>query len=336
VLPIRESVPLAPYTTIQLGGPARFFAECSTVDHVREALDYARHQRLPVHILGGGSNVVFADQGFAGLVLHVAIGGLGFDDGHVTAGAGVVWDDLVAQSVLLGLSGIECLSGIPGFVGGAPLQNIGAYGQEVADTLVDVDCLDRTTLERVTFTRDDCAFSYRMSRFKARDRDRYVVLGVRLRLAPNVQPTLRYAELIRAVGETATPAAVRDAVLALRRGKSMVLDPGDPNTRSVGSFFMNPVIPEDRFAALQARQAGPIPTFAAPNGIKIPAAWLIEQAGFPKGYRRNGVGLSTHHALALVNRGGTTAELLALAQDIERAVRERFGITLEREAVIVA
>jgi UDP-N-acetylmuramate dehydrogenase len=351
---IRESVALAPYTTIGLGGPARYFCSCTTADEVREALEFGRRHALPVHILGGGSNVVFSDDGFRGLVAHVAIGGLHFqtepDGVLVQAGAGVAWDDLVAQAVSRGLSGIECLAGIPGTVGGAPIQNIGAYGQEIAETLLEVDCMDRENLARVTFGRDACGFAYRTSRFKAADRGRYVVLGLRLRLRHDARPALRYPELAAAVArrggtDQLDPARavvlVRDTVLALRRAKSMVRDPADPNTRSVGSFFVNPVLSEPAFAELQRRWRaaagnGAIPTFPAPSGVKVPAAWLMEQAGYRKGYERHGAGLSTRHALALVNRGGRTADLLALAEEIERVVLERFGVTLEREAVIIS
>jgi UDP-N-acetylmuramate dehydrogenase len=309
---------------------------------------------LPIYILGGGSNVVFSDAGFLGLVARVALRGFQFeiqgDSVIVRSAAGSSWDDLVAQTVRQGLSGIECLSGIPGMVGGAPIQNIGAYGQEIAETLIEVDCLDRRSLERVTFTRDKCAFAYRTSRFKTTDRDRYVVLGVRLRLRRDTRPALRYQELANAVArrggiDALEPSAaavglVRETVLELRRSKSMVLDSDDPNTRSVGSFFVNPIVSDRAFAELERRWRaaggqGTIPTFPAPNGIKLPAAWLLEQAGFRKGLQRDGVGLSSRHALALVNRGGTTADLLALAQEIEGAVLARFGVTLEREAVIV-
>jgi UDP-N-acetylmuramate dehydrogenase len=355
---IQESVPLAPRTTIRLGGPARYFCACADEGDVREALEAARRRSppLPVRILGGGSNVLFPDAGFPGLVAHIAMGGVSFQAlGEsavlIEAGAGVSWDSVVAESVTRGLAGIECLSGIPGTVGGAPIQNIGAYGQEIADTLVEVDCLDRTRLTRVTLDREACAFSYRMSRFKAADRDRYVVLAVRLRLERAAPPVPRYPELAalvvrRGAGgiDRADPAAavalVRESVLELRRGKSMVLDPADPNTRSVGSFFLNPVLSEPAFAGL-ARSwragggSGDVPHFPTASGVKVPAAWLVEQAGFRKGYRRGDVGLSTRHALALVNYGGTTASLLALAEEIERTVLERFGVKLEREAVVV-
>src|SRR5205823_1833402 len=221
------------------------------------------------------------------------------------------------------------------------------YGQEIAETLVSVACLDRANLERRQFRADECGFAYRQSRFKREDRDRFVILEVTLRLRKQGRPSLRYAELAEEVRRTApidalAPAAalgaVRDAVLALRRRKSMVLAADDPNSRSVGSFFVNPVLPPGAFETLQGRlgpAAGPIPTFAADGGVKLPAAWLVERAGFAKGYRRGGVGISGNHALALVNHGGTTAELLALATSIERTVYDRFGIRLEREPVVV-
>jgi UDP-N-acetylmuramate dehydrogenase len=306
-----------------------------------------------VRVLGGGSNVVFPDAGFPGLVLRVAIGGLSIredrDTAEVAAGAGVVWDDLVEETVRRGLSGVECLSGIPGLAGGTPIQNVGAYGQEVADVLTGVTCLARDSLERTTFDAAGCAFGYRTSRFKREDRDRHVVLGVTFRLRRNAVPALRYPELAGAVSAKADvsrlPPAdavrlVRETVLDLRRRKSMVLDPGDPNTRSVGSFFLNPVLSREAFAELERRWlamggSGTIPTFPAPNGVKVPAAWLVEQAGFQKGHRQDGAGISSRHALALVNLGGTTAQLLALAEAIERGVREKFGVRLDREPVVV-
>jgi UDP-N-acetylmuramate dehydrogenase len=354
-LPLREHVPLAPYTTLGLGGDARYFVECASEGQVRAALRYAADHHLPVYVLGGGSNVVFADSGFPGLVLRITISGVEYRDDPspaVTAGAGVDWDTVVQGAVERGWTGIECLSGIPGTVGGTPVQNVGAYGQEIAETLVSVTCLDRTTLERRTLTAAACGFGYRDSRFKRRDRDRYVVLDVTLRLARDRAPHLRYAELRDAVGrkaaiDAAPPAdavrLVRETVLALRRGKSMVLDPSDPNTRSVGSFFTNPVLSPAAFAKLEARWQGtagqgagaPIPTFAADSGVKVPAAWLVERAGFPKGYRRGGVGISSRHALALVNFAGTSAELLALAESVRAGVEARFGVRLEFEPEVV-
>jgi len=350
---LREHVSLAPYTTIGLGGPARYFADCANEDELREALTVARQRRLPVQVLGGGSNVIFPDAGFPGVVARVALGGLTVreagDTADVVAGAGVTWDELVEETVRRGLSGVECLSGIPGLVGGTPIQNVGAYGQEVADTITGVTCLARDSLERLTLDAAGCGFGYRTSRFKREDRDRFVVLGVTFRLRRHTVPTLGYPELANAVREKADLARlspleavrlVRETVLALRRQKSMVLDAGDPNTRSVGSFFLNPVLSRQGFAELEQRWkaaggSAPIPTFPAPTGVKVPAAWLVEQAGFRKGHRQDGVGISSRHALALVNLGGTTAQLLALAEEIERAVLERFGIRLEREPVVV-
>ena len=351
---MREQVPLAPYTTISLGGPARYFADCRSEEEVREGLRFARSRGLPAQIIGGGSNVIFPDAGFPGLVLRVALDGLTVrqdrDTTEVDAGAGLVWDELVTETVRRGLTGIECLSGIPGLVGGTPIQNVGAYGQEVAETITGVTCLAHDSLERVTVDAAGCGFGYRTSRFKREDRDRFVVLGVTFRLRRNAVPALRYQELASAVAEKANLARlppadaialVRQAVLDLRRRKSMVLDAGDPNARSVGSFFLNPVLSAAAFAELERRWkaaggSAPIPTFPTPPGVKVPAAWLVEQAGFKKGHRQDGAGISSRHALALVNLGGTTAQLLALAEAIEGAVREKFGVRLEREPVVVS
>ena len=344
---LREHVPLAPFTTLGLGGKARYFIECDSEDEARAAIAYAADRLLPVYILGGGSNVVFLDSGFPGLVLRITIGGMELRDGpspEVRAGAGVDWDTLVQRAVERGWTGVECLSGIPGTVGGTPIQNVGAYGQEIAETLASVVCLDRTTLERRTFTAQDCGFGYRDSRFKRADRDRYVVLEVTLRLARDQKPRIRYPELQRAVAslgglDTVTPTEavglVRQAVLALRRSKSMVLDPADPNTRSAGSFFTNPVLSAAAFADL-AQRWKEIPSFPADGGVKVPAAWLVEHAGFPKGYRAGeGAGISTRHALALVNLGGTSADLLALAEEVRAGVEKQFGIRLAYEPEVV-
>jgi UDP-N-acetylmuramate dehydrogenase len=343
----REHVRLAPYTTLQLGGPARYFVECTSESEVRSALAHAREHGLPVFVLGGGSNVVFDDAGFPGMVLRVAIGrdqGIAFRDGEISAGAGAEWDTLVRGAVERGWTGVECLSGIPGSVGGTPIQNVGAYGQEVAETLVRVNCLDRTTLEHRTFNAAECEFGYRDSRFKRRDRGRYVVLDVTLRLERDARPRIRYPELRDAIArvgsfDDAAPAdavrLVRQTVLALRRAKSMVLDPADPNARSAGSFFMNPVLSPEAFAKLEQRWEGAIPSFPAGDAVKVPAAWLVERAGFPKGYRLGGAGVSERHALALVNLGGTSAELLALADAIRAGVEQRFGIRLECEPEVV-
>lgn len=351
-LAIRENVPLADHTTLQLGGNARLFVLCTSLETLRSALAYARRRKLRLHILGGGSNTVFSDRGFNGLVVKVGIRGTSFQDTgnrtHVTCGAGEEWDDLVRSCVERGLAGIECLSGIPGSVGATPIQNVGAYGQEVSETLVSVRALDVRSLELVEFGGGECGFRYRESRFKMRDAGRYAIVEVTLSLAPGGVPDVRYAELKRYLESRAFPEgtpealrSIRSAVLHLRRKKAMVIDPRDPDSRSAGSFFVNPVLKREEFLKIERRwrRTGsdePIVHFPATGDLlKIPAAWLVEHAGFRKGYRKGGVGISSHHALALVNYGGTTRELLALARDIERAVRETFGVRLVREPVLV-
>ncbi len=343
----QRDVPLAPYTTLGLGGPARYFLAVHTVAEACQALRWARQERRPVHILGGGSNTIFADEGFPGLVLHVACRGLSFreQEGYVyaTAAAGEPWDEFVARCLERGLSGIECLSGIPGLVGATPIQNVGAYGQEVAETIVGLTALDRERLAEVPFAGDECGFAYRYSRFKGPDRGRYLILEVTFRLEAGARPRVRYAELQRYLderGEPPTLERVRQAVLSLRRGKSMLYDPADPHSRSVGSFFLNPVLAPGEVERLEARwrQGGggePLPRFPAAEGLKVPAAWLVERAGFHRGLRRGGVGVSAHHCLALVNYGGTTRELLALAREVQEGVYERFGVWLEMEPEIV-
>lgn len=349
-LDVRQDVALAPYTTLGLGGPARHFVECRREAAVGAALEWAEQRGIPVFILGGGSNVVFSDEGFPGLVVRVALDGIEVRDApapEITAGAGVQWDAIVRQAVARGWGGIECLSGIPGTAGGTPIQNVGAYGQEIAQTLRSVVCLDRRTLERRVFDRDECGFGYRSSRFKGQDRDRFIILALTFGLQRDAPPCLDYAGLREAVAgalEAAAPgetlAIVRAGVLALRRSKSMVLDANDPNTRSAGSFFLNPILSSQEFDALQtrwrvAKQTDPIPALRVSAGVKVPAAWLVEQAGFAKGYRRGGVGISSRHALALVNHEGSATELLALADAVTEAVQQRFGIRLEPEPDIV-
>ncbi|MEE3259323.1 MAG: UDP-N-acetylmuramate dehydrogenase [Candidatus Latescibacterota bacterium] len=339
---MQNNIPLAPQTTMHLGGPARYFAECTSVAEIRTALEWAAAENLPVQILGGGSNVLFPDTGYSGLVLKVALSGIEFADATATVAAGENWDPFVQQCVERGLAGVECLSGIPGLVGATPIQNVGAYGQEVQDTIIAVQALDRENLAEVTFTNTQCRFAYRQSRFKAGDRDRHIITAVTYLLDPSGQPQIRYPELRRHIGDEldglapGRPAlsAVRNTVLKLRRNKSMVIDPQDPNARSVGSFFLNPVITAGAFATIE-QQHPDVPHFPAPDGVKVPAAWLVEQAGFHKGLKRGGAGISDHHALALVNRSGTTREILALAAEIQDAVETTFGIRLEREPVLI-
>jgi UDP-N-acetylmuramate dehydrogenase len=316
---------LAPLTSLRLGGPAEHYVEARTEEEVVEA---ARGAEL---ILAGGSNVVIADEGVPGTVARIVTRGVERDGARLTVAAGEEWDPLVAMCVAEGLQGFECLSGIPGSVGATPIQNVGAYGQEVSETVESVRVFDRETGRVEDMTPAECGFVYRGSVFKYHDRR--VVLSVTFRLneAP-VSGPLRYAELARAldlpVGGSAPLADVREAVLALRRGKGMVIDPADPDSVSAGSFFTNPVLdaPPDgaRF-------------WPEPDGrAKVSAAWLIEQAGFHRGYGNGRAGISTKHTLALVNRGGaTTAELMALAREIAAGVRERFGVALHPEPVLV-
>lgn len=336
---IEENVPLAPLTSIGIGGPARFFARAGGVDDLLSALFWAEERNLPVFILGGGSNLLIADEGFDGLVVRIELRGIDVQsvdrDVIVRAAAGESWDGFVELAVKRGWAGIECLSGIPGTVGATPIQNVGAYGQEVSETIVRVEALDRTTRRVRTFTNAECLFSYRSSLFKNHEPERYVILGVTFRLQHGGCATLRYPELQRQLEEKGIGvddlAAVRDAVLAIRRRKGMVLDPADPDSRSDGSFFMNPVISASDYAAFAAI-APDAPHFPAGDSIKLSAAWLIENAGFSKGYSLGSVGLSTRHTLAIVNRGGgTAADVRALVRRIRDRVRERFGITLHPE-----
>ncbi|MEQ1923543.1 MAG: UDP-N-acetylmuramate dehydrogenase, partial [Pyrinomonadaceae bacterium] len=275
---IKENVKLAPLTTLQVGGNARYFVTAETEDAVIDALGYAEEKGLPVFILGGGSNVLISDDGFHGLVLNIALAGVTeFEekDGtrYVTAQAGEDWDGFVAFCVENNLAGVECLSGIPGFVGGTPVQNVGAYGQEVAESIVSVRCYDRQQKELVPLTNADCGFSYRKSIFNSTHRNRYVVLSVTFALQKGGSPKVVYKDLIEHFGERQpTLAEVREAVLNIRRSKSMVIDAADPNSRSAGSFFKNPIVSHEKLAGLQA-EMGSIPNFPFGDAVKIPAAW---------------------------------------------------------------
>ena len=339
---LREAVPLSGLTTLEIGGPARFLACPETPSELCEVLARADRLGLPVYPLGEGSNLVASDEGFEGMLVQSADRSLRFEasvDGEVRvrAGAGVSWDDLVARAVEEGLAGLECLSGIPGRVGASPIQNVGAYGQEVAEPLRRVEVLDLRSGQVLALPREACGFGYRTSHFKVAWRGRYLVTAVEFGLSPGGQATLRYGDLTRyfgmGPGDPPPPLAeVRRAVLEVRRSKSMTRDPEDPNRRSAGSFFTNPVVPEAQALRLLALEPG-IPAHpAGPGQRKLSAAWLIEHAGFPKGHVRGRVGLSTNHVLALVNLGGATArELLALAGEIRRGVSARFGVALEPE-----
>jgi UDP-N-acetylmuramate dehydrogenase len=339
-LNIERDVPLAPFTTLGIGGPARFFVHATDVDQLRDAAGWASANQRPLLILGGGSNMLIADEGFDGLVVRLDLRGISVlsEDEYaiVSVAAGEPWDELVALAVANGWAGVECLSGIPGSTGATPIQNVGAYGQDVSETIVRVEAFDRTTGTVVWFTNEECRFGYRSSLFKNIEKDRYVVLSVTYRLKRGGTATVRYPELRKYLDEAGTPLedlpGVRAAVIAIRKRKGMVLDPGDPDTRSDGSFFMNPIVTPSEYEAF-ARRAPSAPHFPASDGsVKVSAAWLIEHAGFPKGLVHGNVGLSSKHTLAVINRGGgTAAEVLALVRMIQSGVREAFGVELHPE-----
>ena len=342
---LSDSVALAPLTTLGVGGKARWFFEASTVGAVTEALSWAKGRRIPTRILGGGSNVVVADDDFDGLVVRTAIRGRAFldVDGDVllTVRAGEPWDDVVKESVERGLQGLECLSGIPGWAGATPIQNVGAYGQEVAERVEDVEVLDRNTLGTCSLGPADCRFEYRDSRFKSGEPDRFVVLAVRFRLRRDAAPSVRYGELVRHLAESGIERPslrdVRRAVLHLRAKKSMIYDPDDENGRSCGSFFTNPVVSSEKALAIETLAGdAAMPRYPQADGrVKLAAGWLIERAGFEKGLTRGPVGLSTRHALAIVCHDGARASnVLELAETIRSGVRERFGVELVLEPVV--
>lgn len=349
---MEENVQLAPYTTLGIGGPARFFAEVESEADLLEAFSFAEERQIPIFILGGGSNLLVADEGFNGLVLRIALKGVSWDDegdkALVTAGAGEDWDELVRQCVERELAGVECLSGIPGSVGGTPVQNVGAYGQEVSETIVSVRVFDRHSRRFAELSNAECGFSYRASIFNTTARDRYVVMAVTYSLKPHGEPTIRYPDLKNFFADVSTRPSLRlarEAVRSIRARKAMLITPDDPDCRSAGSFFKNPIITLEHFREIEigSKKKGVIgegenvPHFAAADGrVKVPAAWLIERAGFQKGYQRGCAAISSKHTLALVNRGGATArEMIDLAREIQQRVLERFGIALTPEPVFV-
>lgn len=346
---IEQNRPLAPLTTLGLGGSARFFVEAVDRDTLREALTFARDGAHSLHVLGGGSNLVVADAGVPGLVVQMATRGLEVEHSGshalVTAQAGEPFQHLVERALDEELAGLECLTGIPGLVGATPIQNVGAYGQEVSDTIEAVEVLDRGDLSIRWLAGDACGFGYRNSDFK-RFPERYIVLAVRYRLAVKGAPRVRYPELVRALGAPRAQPSLREVantVWALRAQKSMVLDAADENVRSAGSFFTNPIVTSAEaervrtlaLAAGMVHKIDDVPCYDADSGLKkLAAGWLIERAGIHKGLRRGAVGVSTKHALALVHHGGgTTGELLALAGDIQARVQSVFGVALEIEPV---
>jgi UDP-N-acetylmuramate dehydrogenase len=342
--PPEHDVPLAALTTLGIGGPASGFLTARTPDDVTSACDWCERHRAPLFVLGGGSNLLIADEGVQGVVLRMAIEGREFvadaDDTLVRAGAGEHWDAVVAATVERGLAGLECLSGIPGTVGGTPIQNVGAYGQEVSDTIDAVEVFDRRAGGLVTLSADECGFAYRNSRFKHEEPGRFIVCAVTFRLRPGTA-SVKYPDVQAALASAGidepTLADVRNVVLAIRRRKGMVVDASDPDSRSVGSFFMNPVVGGAKRDDVARRESATVPGYPiADNQVKIPAAWLIERSGFSRGYTDGPVAISSKHPLALVNRGDATArDVLRLAAAIKRRVLERFDIALRPEPVFV-
>jgi UDP-N-acetylmuramate dehydrogenase len=345
-----RAVALAGLTTLRLGGPARRLVQARTEAELVDAVRAADADGEPLLVLAGGSNVVIADAGWPGVVVHILTRGIEErrEGAHtsVEAQAGEPWDPFVERCVRGGLSGLECLSGIPGSVGATPIQNVGAYGQEVSDVIASVRVLDRETGAVRRLPRAECGFAYRTSRF--RGSQRWVVLAVEFELErSDASAPIRYSELARALGvepgRTAPLQDAREAVLALRRGKGMVVDDSHRESVSAGSFFTNPILDREAFAALEARVAerlgadARLPGFPEPDGrVKTSAAWLIERAGFARGYGDGAAGISGKHTLALVNRGGaTTAELLEVAREIAAGVRDSFGVELRPEPVFV-
>lgn len=335
----REDIPLAPYTTFKIGGPARWFAEAATEDDILEAVKFARSRDLPLFPLGGGSNLLVSDAGYPGLVLRIALKGVEQQGDSFTVAAGEDWDGFVSRAVEQGCAGIECLAGIPGTAGGTPIQNVGAYGQEVSETIAGVRALDLSTMQFREFTNAECGFAYRRSIFNTVERGRYIVTQVRYRLRKDGKPRVAYADLKRYFQDSAAPTlcAVSQAVREIRRRKGMYIVAGDPDCRSAGSFFKNPVVSAEHYARIVAKEGTEIPKYpAGDEAVKIPAAWLLERAGFHKGYALGEAGISSRHTLALVNRGGAKAtDILMLRDRIIAAVEERFGIHLDPEPVMV-
>jgi UDP-N-acetylmuramate dehydrogenase len=349
---VLENIPLAPLTTIKIGGPAKYFVEAGNIGEVQQAVAFARSRDLPLFVLGGGSNLVIADAGWPGLVLKISIQGISEvqNSGHdhegkilFEAGAGESWDKFVSHAVMARCAGVECLSGIPGSVGGTPVQNVGAYGQEVAETIASVQVLDLKDNQVRELCPEACGFSYRSSIFNTTERGRFIVLRVTYALTPGGKPRIAYADLKRHFeGRETSPdlAETREAVRHIRARKGMLITPGDPDCMSAGSFFKNPVLSEEQHEDLKRRAAArgltPPSYPALETRKKVSAAWLVERSGFARGFGFDRVGISTRHALAIVNRGAATAaDVLALKDQIQHRVEEIWGVQLEPEPVMV-
>jgi UDP-N-acetylmuramate dehydrogenase len=349
---LRENVPLAPLTTMGVGGASRYFVEAQSAAEVAEAVDFTRSNQLPLFILGGGSNLVISDNGWPGLTLKVAITGIQerTENGKAIfqVGAGEDWDGFVAHAVAQNCAGIECLSGIPGSVGGTPVQNVGAYGQEVANTIESILAFDLRDSQLRELCNEACGFEYRTSTFNTAERDRFIILDVTYALEVDGAAHIHYRDLKNFFAETGhspTLAATRDAVLKIRADKGMLITPGDPGCRSAGSFFKNPVLTAAQYREISERAAAQgleVPVYPARSSQdkdaqhKISAAWLVEHSGFYKGYAAGRVGISSKHALAIVNLGGAkAADVIALKSQIQDRVKEAWGVELHPEPVFV-
>lgn len=347
---LKKNISLSELTTIKLGGPAEYFFEFTSEEELIEALTFSKENDLDIFILGGGSNVIFPDEGFKGLVLKNNIrlidSNRNNDELLIKAGAGNNWDELVRLCVEKGFTGIECLSGIPGSVGAVPVQNVGAYGQEISDTLVSVEAIEISTGFKKTFSNEECNFSYRQSRFKSTDKNKYVITSVSFLLFRK-EPEIKYKQLSEELPESYFAEntsfekrlhIIREAVIRIRKSKSMVIVKNDPDSVSCGSFFMNPVLNEIEFNLFSESMKSfgyEAPFYKTGSEYKIPAAWLIENAGFKKGFSENGAGISSNHTLAIVNKSGKTADIINFAKNIQSAVIKKFNIQLLPEPEMV-
>ena len=344
---VQENVALAPLTTFKVGGPAKYFVEAKTAKQVSEAVAFAQSRSLPLFVLGGGSNLIISDKGWPGLVIKIGITGIEdrSENGKklFEVGAGEEWDKFVALAVSQNCAGVECLSGIPGSVGGTPVQNVGAYGQEVSETIESVLALDLKDGQLHELCNDACGFSYRTSIFNTSQRGRHIIVRATYALTPGGEPQILYADLKKHFsGWEAKPklADVREAVRRIRASKGMLITPGDEDCRSAGSFFKNPVLSHEQLQALaqKAKAKGfEIPSYPAlESQRKVSAAWLVEHSGFSKGFSSGRVGISSKHALAIVNRGqASAADILDFKEHIQDRVQQIWGIRLEPEPVLV-
>lgn len=336
---IVENISLANFTTLKIGGDARFFVRAENEAQAVEAFNFAAEHEFELFVLGGGSNVLISDEGFDGLVLQIALKGIEIKENIVTAQAGEDWDEFVKICVENNLQGVECLSGIPGLIGGTPIQNVGAYGQEVSETIRSVRVFDRKSRQILELSNAECKFAYRTSIFNTTDKNRFIVIAVTFALEKDAKPKIVYKDLQEYfAGKSPNLEQTRQAVLEIRRAKSMVIDDADENSRSAGSFFKNPIVPSEKIAEIADKSGiAEVPHFKFDDqNIKIPAAWLIENAGFHKGFKLGNAGISTKHTLAIVNLGNADAkEIISLKKEIQTRVLQKFGIELIPEPVFV-